>query len=476
MSTLTPERWQQISPHLDHVLSLSNPEREAWLKTFDQENPDLAPVLRSLLQEHLQLQQEHFLDHAPADIPTQSSLAGQIIGPYRIVSPIGQGGMGTVWLAERSDGRFQRRVAVKFLRFSVSAGKGGERFRREGRILGQLVHPHIAELLDAGITDKGDPYLVLEHVEGEPIDEYCDTRRLDLESRVRLFCDVLGAVAHAHVNLIVHRDLKPSNVLVTRNGQVKLLDFGIAKLLGGETGSSEITQLTLEAGPALTPQFAAPEQITGAPVTTATDVYALGVLLFLLLSGQHPAGASTRSPAEIVKAVVETETGRASDVVASCADIGDIAEKRSTSRERLPRQLRGDLDTIISKALKKAPVERYSSVAALADDLDRYLKHQPISARPDRFTYRAEKFVSRNKLGVSLAVLAIVAAATALLAVQREARRTEYRFQQVRKLAHTVLFDLNPQIENLAGATPARELLVKTSLEYLDSTCRRVRE
>ena len=214
--------------------------------------------------------------------------------------------MGSVWLAERSDGRFERRVAIKFLRFAVAAHSGAERFKREGKILGQLAHRHIAELIDAGVTPKGEPYLVLEYVEGDHIDEHCDKRGLDVDARIRLFTDVLSAVAQAHGNLIVHRDLKPSNVLVRSDGQVKLLDFGIAKLLGDETGSGEATMLTLDGDSALTPQFAAPEQITGSAITTATDVYALGVLLYILLTGQHPAGASTRCAAELVKAITET--------------------------------------------------------------------------------------------------------------------------------------------------------------------------
>jgi eukaryotic-like serine/threonine-protein kinase len=376
--------------------------------------------------------------------------------------------MGSVWLAQRSDGRFERQVAIKFLHFSVAAGGGLERFTREGRILGQLRHPHIAELIDAGVTPKGEPYLVLEHVEGERIDEYCESHRLGVEARIRLFVDVLSAVAHAHTNLIVHRDIKPSNVLVTADGEVKLLDFGIAKLLANDATPGLATMLTMADGGALTPQFAAPEQVAGGGITTATDVYALGVLLYALLTGQHPAGPGPHSPAELVKAIVESEPPRASDAIGG-EQRKTIAEKRGSTPEKLRRELRGDLDTIVHKALKKKPHERYTSVTALADDLRRYLKHEPISARPDSFTYRAGKFVHRNRLGVTLAGLAVIGAAAAVIAVEVEARRAEYRFQQVRKLAHSVLFDLNPQIENLAGATPARELLVKTSLEYLDS-------
>jgi serine/threonine protein kinase/tetratricopeptide (TPR) repeat protein len=467
MSTLTPERWQEVSPYLDQALSLSEDERRAWLKSFRLEKPELAALLDTLLEEHRAVAEERFLEQSPAAVLNESSLAGQTLGAYRILGSIGQGGMGSVWLAERSDGRFERRVAIKFLHFSV-AGGGTQRFKREGRILGQLAHPHIAELIDAGVTPKGEPYLVLEHVEGEHIDKYCDNRRLDVESRIRLFLDVLSAVAHAHANLIVHRDIKPSNVLVRNDGQVKLLDFGIAKLIGDESRSAEATLLTLEGGAALTPQFAAPEQITGAPVTTGTDVYALGVLLFMLLTGQHPAGSGSHSPAELVKAIVDTETPRASEAI-TAAEGTMIADKAGTKPEKLRRQLRGDLDTILSKTLKKNPQERYTSVIAFADDLQRFLRREPISARPDSFAYRADKFIRRNKIGVALTALAVIGILAANIAVQREARRTEYRFREVRKLAHTVLFDLTPQIENLAGATPARELLVKTSLEYLDS-------
>lgn len=468
MAIISPEQWHEINPYLDQVLALSEEERSAWLQSFNAERPDLAGLMRKLLDHHVAAAQENFLEQQPP-LPLSSSMAGQIVGPYTLISLLGQGGMGTVWLAERSDGRFERRVAIKFLRFSVATEAGSERFKREGKILGQLSYPHIAELMDAGVTPNGEPYLVLEYVEGEPIDQYCDHRRLDIESRIRIFLDVLSAVAHAHASLIVHRDLKPSNIMVRNDGPVKLLDFGIAKLLAGDATAGEATLLTVEGGAALTPQFAAPEQITGRAITTGTDVYALGIVLYILLTGQHPAGGSISSAAELVKAITEIEPLRASSATTSCAEPEAVARDRSVTPDKLRRQLRGDVDTIVAKALKKNPAERYTSVGTFGDDLQRYLKHEPISARPDSFTYRAGKFVSRNRLGVSLALIAFLGTVIAIVAVKREARRAEYRFQQVRKLAHTVLFDVNPQIESLAGSTPARELLVKTSLEYLDS-------
>jgi len=468
VSTLSPKRWQEISPHLDHVLSLPEEERAAWLESFRGNKPELADLLQKLLEEHRAVAREGFLEAPPLRPRNESSLPGQTIGAYTLISRIGQGGMGTVWLAERSDGRFERRVAVKFLHFPLATQGGAERFKREGRILGHLAHPHIAELIDAGVTLDDEPYLVLEYVEGEQIDDYSDQRRLDVDARIHLFLDVLSAVAQAHANLIVHRDLKPSNVLVRNDGQVKLLDFGIAKFLAEEENPAPATQLTVEGGGALTPRFAAPEQVTGGAVTTATDVYALGVLLYLLLTGQHPAGPGPHSPADLIKAIAETEALRASDAIASVG-AKSVAEKRASTSEKLRRQLRGDLDTIVAKALKKNPRERYASVTTFAEDLRRYLKHEPINARPDTVAYRAAKFVRRNRLGVVVVALAVAGLATGIIALNHEARRAEYRFQQVRKLANTVLFDLNPAIESLPGSTKARELLVKTSLQYLDS-------
>ncbi len=373
MSTLNPEQWQLLSPYLDQALAMTDDERSAWLASLGEQNPALAAQLRALLDEHRMLAQEGFLEKGPAALPSAPGLAGQTIGAYTLSSQIGQGGMGSVWLAERSDGRFKRQVAVKFLNVALVGRGGEERFKREGSILGRLAHPHIAELVDAGVSPAGQPYLVLEYVEGEHIDRYCDDRTLDVEARVRLFLDVLVAVAHAHANLIVHRDLKPSNVLVSKDGQVKLLDFGIAKLLEGEGQSGEATLLTVEGGRAMTPEYAAPEQLRGEAVTTATDVYALGVLLYVLLTGQHPAGSGAHTPADLVKAIVDKESPRPSDTAAPTRANAEItttnATCRATTPEKLRRLLRGDLDTIVAKALKKSPQERYASVTALADDL-----------------------------------------------------------------------------------------------------------
>ncbi len=467
MFTLSPDQWQALSPYLDQALAMTDDERTAWLSSLGQQDPALAVQLRELLDEHRVLAQKGFLENGQFALPNSKGLAGQALGPYTLISQIGQGGMGSVWLAERSDGRFDRRVAVKFLNFSVAA-TGVQRFKREGRILGQLTHPHIAELIDAGVTANGEPYLVLESVDGKHIDEYCDQHQLHVDARVRLFLDVLSAVAHAHANLVVHRDIKPSNVLVRNDGEVKLLDFGIAKLLTEGADADKTTQLTVDGNGPLTPQFAAPEQITGGAVTTATDVYALGVLLYILLTGQHPAGTEPHSAAKLVKAIVETEPPLASEAAASAARKYQT-EKRGTTFEKLSRQLRGDLDTILAKALKKAPAERYGSVTALADDLRRYLNHEPISARPDTVAYRVRKFVYRNRVVVTLATVAFAAILAGSGAAIYQARIAERRFQDVRKLAHTFVFDLHDEVAKLDGSTKAREMMVQTGLQYLDN-------
>jgi serine/threonine protein kinase len=248
MPTLSPEEWQAISPYLDQALALSEDERAVWLRSLGEQSPALVAQLAELLDDHRVLVQEGFLEKARFGLPNFPGLAGQKLGPYTLISQIGQGGMGSVWLAERSDGRFERRVAVKFLNLALMGKGGEERFKREGSILGRLAHEHIAELLDAGVSPSGQPYLVLDYVEGEHIDRYCDEKELDIETRIRLFLDVLVAVAHAHANLIVHRDLKPPNVLVSKDGQVKLLDFGIAKLLEGESQDGSATALTMDGG------------------------------------------------------------------------------------------------------------------------------------------------------------------------------------------------------------------------------------
>jgi serine/threonine protein kinase len=468
VSTLSPQLWKEVSPYLDEVLALREEERAAWLENFRDDQPGLAELVKSLLAEHSAAVDEGFLEGKPTRLPSECWSPGQALGAYRLISQIGEGGMGAVWLAKRGDGRFERLVAVKFLQFASAGSGGAERFHREGRFLGQLRDPHIAELIDAGVTPAGAPYLVLEYVEGQQIPQYCDERRLGIEERVRLFLDVLSAVTHAHANLIVHRDIKPSNVMVRNDGEVKLLDFGIAKLIAQEANAAA-TLLTQAAGP-LTPQFAAPEQVTAGTITTATDVYALGVLLHVLLAGQHPAGTQLQSTADLIKAIVDVDPPPMSHAIAGTH--AAVAADRSTTPEKLKKQLHGDLDTIVSKALKKNPAERYSSVSAFADDLQRYLKHAPISARPDTLRYRATKFVRRNRTAVTLAATAILlvigSLSVGLLVADRERDAAERRFAEVRQLANKFIA-LDNELRGLPGSTQVRMKIVTDSLQYLNS-------
>ncbi len=450
MARLGPDRWHHVSPYLDQALDITDErERLAWLDTVREQDSTLAAEIEQLLREHLALQEERFLE--PSGAPAWLETApGASVGPYTLLNRIGEGGMGTVWLAERSDGRFERRVAIKLLNRSL--GRGESRFRREGQILARLAHPHIAQLLDAGLSSTGNPFLVLELVDGQPIDRYCEQQRLDVRTRLRLFLDVLDAVGHAHASLIVHRDIKPSNVLVSADGSVKLLDFGIAKLLDDdEQGGANV--LTLEGATALTPAYAAPEQITGQPVSTATDVYALGVLLYVLLTGRHPAGDRLQSPADLVKAIVEDEPTRPSDV--------------STVPDKQRRLLRGDLDTIVGMALQKEPQQRFRSVVAFADELRRFLRHEPIRVRPESMLYRARKFVRRNRVPVAAALAVVAMLSAALYETNRQRALAERRFTLVRGLAGK-LFDVDVAVRNLAGNVAARQLIVDTALSYLD--------
>jgi serine/threonine protein kinase len=407
MRYIDKSRWPLISPLLDEYLELDAATRASRLQALRARDSELALDLETLLERQQVLEQADFLAGPALGLASPPS-AGQSVGAYTLEREIGQGGMGTVWLARRTDGRFEGQVAIKFLNAGLVGQGGAARFAREGQILARLAHPNIARLLDAGVlAENGGPYLVLEYVDGQPIDRYCEQRALSSRERVRLFLDVLAAVAHAHHRLILHRDLKPSNILVNPAGEVKLLDFGIAKLLGDATQPAAATELTQRAGRAFTPQYAAPEQVQGGDVTTATDVYALGVLLYLLLSGKHPADAHTAhykdTPLERMRALIEIEPRRVSELVRAQRDAG--AARRAS-------ELRGDLDTIVARALKKAPTARYANAEILADELRRWLAFEPITARPDSAAYRIAKFVRRHRWGVAAAGLAVAGLCT----------------------------------------------------------------
>jgi tetratricopeptide (TPR) repeat protein len=381
-------RWEKLSPLLDELLVLDAPARAERIEELRRNGHADAADLADLVAQYAEMDREGFLADPVVRPVQEPGLQGQVIGSYTLDSLLGQGGMGTVWLAHRSDGRYEAHVAVKLLNPALLGPGGIERFRREGQALGRLTHPNIARLIDAGVTQSGQPYLVIDYVAGESITKYCDVRQLDATGRVRLFLAVLAAIAHAHAKFILHRDIKPSNILVTAEGQVKLLDFGIAKLLDDSTEATPMSDLTRLGAYAFTPEYAAPEQVHGSEVTTATDVYSLGALLYVLLTGRHPTVGAGRTPLERLRAIVDTEPLRPSEAAGA-------------------RALRGDLDNIVLKALKKNPAERYPNVEALAEDLRRYLSHEPVSARPDSLGYRAGKFIMRNRLAVGAAAIVL---------------------------------------------------------------------
>jgi serine/threonine-protein kinase len=436
------ETWGRLSPLLDELLDLPDDEREARLAALRLADPALAAALETMLGHLPAIERGDFMPE-PA-LPRTDGLAGQAIGPYTLVREIGQGGMGTVWLARRDDGRYEGEVAIKFLRSGLFGQGDAARFEREGSILARLSHPHIARLLDAGVTDAGkQPYLVLEYIAGEPIDLYCKRLALPVAARLRLMLDVLAAVAHAHNRLILHRDLKPSNIFVNQAGEVKLLDFGIAKLLD-DTGAGGQTALTQRAGNAFTPEFAAPEQLQGGDVTTATDVYALGVLMYLLLGGEHPTAAPTGTPLDRMRSVIETVPKRLSEAVLRR---GGPTARFSPESRKLASEVKGDVETIVAKALKKLPAERYANAAELAADLRRFLAHEPITARPDTPLYRSMKFVRRHRAGVAAASVAVTALGVGIAVALWQAREARAQRVQAEGLIEYMIGDLRKKLQ-----------------------------
>ncbi|MEK7404134.1 MAG: protein kinase [Acidobacteriota bacterium] len=391
---------------------------------------------------------------------------GRLVGHYRLLRRIGAGGMGAVYLAERADEVFRHQVAIKALRPGLEHGEIRQRFLVERQTLAALDHPNIVRLLDGGATDDGRPYFVMDYVDGVPIDEYANQHRLGVEARLELFLLVCAAVHYAHQNLVVHRDLKPTNILVTADGTPKLLDFGIAKILSPEH-PARVAGLTLAGERPMTPQFASPEQILGYPITTASDIYSLGVLLYRLLTAQHPYRIQTGTDLELYNAICQTEPEKPSAMVRRTArETGGQAPVGDGRPETLARRLRGDLDMIVMVALRKEPQRRYSSVQHFAEDVRRHLAGLPVTAQKDTLGYRAGKFVQRHRAAVSAAVLVAIALVVSTIVSLREQQRAERRFQEVRELARFVLFEFDDAIRS--GVTPARKKLVMQALGYLD--------
>ena len=407
------KRWTTISPLLDELLDLTGMSRARRLAEIEASDPSLAAELTKLMD--LEADRPDFMSQPVVDARLFAAQAGQEIGPYRLVAPIGEGGMGQVWLAVRADGLYERRVALKLLRPGLGDVGLHARFTRERQILARLGHAHIARLLDAGISQDGQPYLALDYVRGDPITDYAQKRTLDLRTRLSLFTQVCAAVSHAHANLVVHRDLKPSNILVNSAGEVCLLDFGIAKLL--DQDASPGAEITRTGSRTFTLHYAAPEQLRGEVVTTMTDVYALGVVLYELLTDAKPYELSRQSDAAWEEAILAGDPGRPSQVMARRArDSGAVSDKR---RARL---LAGDLDNIVLKALSKQPEHRYASVEALAQDIRRHLDGQPVQARAQSLGYRVRKYVRRHAvvLAGSVGVTGVLAVALAIVSWQAD--------------------------------------------------------
>jgi non-specific serine/threonine protein kinase/serine/threonine-protein kinase len=484
---MTPQRWQQVDELFNAALDRPAEARAAFLDEACRDDAALRE------------QVEHYLDchdaagdfiEQPATAATLSlapgeslklepdAMLGRQIGAYKLVRELGRGGMGAVYLAVRSDDQYQKRVALKLVKRGMDTDFILRRFRNERQILASLNHANIAQLLDGGTTEDGLPYFVMEYVEGQPITKYCDAQALSIEERLKLFRKVCSAVQYAHQNLVVHRDLKPSNILVTAEGVPKLLDFGIAKLLNpelsGQTLDPTATELRM-----MTPEYASPEQVRGDTVTTASDVYSLGVVLYELLSGHRPYRLNSRAPYEIVRIICEEEPPKPS--VAAKSEVGSRKSEREVSEIphsafRIPHsKLRGDLDSIVLMAMRKEPQRRYATATQLSADIRFHLDGLPVMAHKGTLAYRAQKFVQRHTKSVALASLVVLSLLAGLIVTMwqaREARaqraRAERRSEEGRKLADLMIYRLHEEVEKLAGSTPARELMANSALEYLD--------
>ena len=492
---LTPERWHQVSEIVADCLELDNPAaREALLAVACADDATLLAQVRSLLAADARRANGLLLSRTRVGNALQDALAsdsdrialswvGRRLGAYKIVNEIARGGMGAVYKAVRADDSYDKAVAIKLIRDGAMHFDVIQRFRAERQILASLEHPNIAHLIDGGQANDGTPFLVMEYVDGVPIDRYCETNALNLTGRLKLFQAVCGAVHFAHQRLVVHRDLKPSNILVDANGVVKLLDFGIAKLL--DTTATDASGQAL-ANPtvanAMTAAYASPEQVKGEAITTASDVYALGVLLYRLLTGKSPYKHDVTEPLALAKDIVDTDPERPSTVITRPESPRPTAHSADTEKvtstldaRRLQRDLRGDLDNIVLMALRKDPQRRYASAEQLSEDLTRCLSHQPVLARATTASYRARKFIARNRWAVawtSLALLGlvgttIIAAYQARLA--RDARaRSEQHFADIRQLSNSMLFEIFDEIKAVPGTVKAQQLLLQRAATYLD--------
>jgi eukaryotic-like serine/threonine-protein kinase len=449
---MSPEIWQSVKFILDETLKLQPSDREVYLQEACAADKEILAEVKALLA--FENEGADFMEKPimTAFFPDENILEGQKIGRYKIIREIASGGMGSVFEAVRDDGEFQQKVAVKLIKNGLAPDSLRRRFYLERQILAQLEHSYIAHLIDGGTTENGLPFLVMEFVAGVPIDEFCRKEKMSVREKLELFCKVAATVTFAHQKLVVHRDLKPANILVTANGTPKLLDFGIARILENE---GSLTQTNAQA---LTPQYASPEQIRGEIIGTASDVYSLGVILYELLTEKSPYSVKSKNPLELASAITATVPHLPS---------------LNTEIKEIKAELRGDLDCILLKSLQKDATRRYASVEQFANDVQRHLRGLPVIARPDSVGYRARKFIGRNKIASGISAALAVSLIFGILATAWQARiariereKAERRFNDVRTLANSFMFEINEEIER--SPIKARELLVQRSVEYLD--------
>ncbi len=467
-AAMTAELWIKVRALLDRAMALPAAERNDFLQHADADAGVIDEVRRLLDCEGDATAMFGIEDwHASTRAAQEGSLAGTVIGSYRLLHELGRGGMGAVYLAERADGVYQQTVAIKVLRENIFTPALSDRFKQERQILARLQHPGIARLLDGGVMPDGRPYLVLEYIDGVPINAFCDTKRLDIRDRLRLFLRVAEVVQSAHQQLVLHLDLKPANILVTPEGEPRLLDFGIARILTESMGGNAQTETTLRL---LTPRYASPEQAEGAPLGVASDVFSLATLLYQLLTGGLPYPIEDVSPLEAARLIREVPPIVPSRAAGQAAD----------------SPLRGDLDTILLQALRKEPERRYPTVAAFAADVQRHLSSEPVQAHADSFNYRAGKFFRRNRAAVIAAIaaaliLTVSGAAVVRSAViarrerivaDRERATAERRLKGMRELAHSYVFDLDPKLEDLPGSVGIRDFVLQNAQKYLESMSR----
>jgi non-specific serine/threonine protein kinase/serine/threonine-protein kinase len=454
---MTPELWHRVRTTFHGCLELEGTVRSAFLDRECDGDPTLRSEVESLLESAAR--SDTFMERPAAGTHARHApdeWLGKRLGAYEVVSLLAIGGMGEVYHAVRADDQYRQQVAIKLVRQGLEGSATIARFKAERQILASLDHPNIARLLDAGIAATGQPYFVMQFVEGEPIDRYCESHGLSLADRIRLFCEVCKAVQYAHQHLTVHRDLKPANILVTRDGEPKLLDFGIAKVIAPDADPVTVSSMW-----AMTPDYASPEQVRGQPITTASDVYSLGVILYRLLTGKSPYRATQTQPLTLAQEVCETQPTRPST--------------RFGAHEPSSKQLQGDLDSIVLMALRKEPERRYASVHDFSMDLRHHLEGRPVSAAPDSWHYRTGKFVKRHRFGVVVSVAAGIALLTTIGVIIKEGeisraarQRAESRFNDVRQIANALIFELDDAVAKLEGSTPTRRLLVEKAVRYLD--------